>query len=241
MKYANETVRCLHCGHKFTAPPYHDKLGWFCSCPECGGSFDIDRKYLKVGSYTEGTDEAEAIIEREFYRQGYIFKDEEAFTDHYDKPCYVPELTDAVYTKQDFINMCGGREDFAGICFDIVDWQHPESWIEEQFVNSEWDECPACKWFYSRYGELKPCEKCGGALEYEMGLVSRDGIVKVKPNILPIIMFSRQPLGLFYTLENGIYIGLDNCCGDAWSEEFSSLRQCKRWLLNAELTVGGNE
>lgn len=34
-------------------------------------------KYLKVGQYTSVTDEAEAVIDREFYRQGYIFKDEE--------------------------------------------------------------------------------------------------------------------------------------------------------------------
>ena len=113
--------------------------------------------YSVIGSYTEAAGDSPPVIEREYFGQGTIFKDEEAFCNHYDKPCYVPELSDTAYTKQDFINVCGGREDFAEICFDIVDWQHPETWVEEQFVNGEWDECPKCKYFYSRYGNLKPC------------------------------------------------------------------------------------
>ena len=121
--------------------------------------------YLKVGGYSPST----GAIVREFHGQGYIFKDEEAFRNHHDKPCYIPELSDTVYTKQDFIDLCGGREDFAEICFDIVDWQSPETLVEELFVNGEWAECPACGRWYSRYAEKRPCDKCGGALEYEGG------------------------------------------------------------------------
>jgi hypothetical protein len=197
--------------------------------------------YLKIGSYTEPTGDAPAIIEREYYGQGDIFKDEEAFLNHYDKPCYIPELSDNVYTKQDFINMCGGREDLAEICFDIVDWQHPESWVEEQFVNSEWAECPACKYFYYRYDNPKPCEKCGGPLEYDVGRVSRDGITKVEPDMLRQVIDTRQPLGLFYALADGTYTGVDNRDGNAWTEAFPDLRHCKRWLLNVHLTAGGDE
>ena len=166
--------------------------------------------YLKIGSYTEATDETPAIIEREYYGQGYIFKDDEAFNNHYDKPCYIPELSDTVYTKQDFINMCGGREDFAEICFEFVDWQHPESWIDEQFTNGEWDECPACNYYFSLYSDPKPCEKCGGILEYNVGWVSRDGVTKVAPKTLLQIINNRQPLGLFYALADGIYTAVDN-------------------------------
>jgi hypothetical protein len=126
--------------------------------------------YTQIGSYTPATDETVAVIEREYWGQGWIFKDEEAFYNHCDKPCYVPELSDTVYTKQAFINMCGGREDYAQECFDTVDWQHPETWVEEQFANGEWDECPACHHWYSRWAKDKPpCEKCGGALTYEGG------------------------------------------------------------------------
>lgn len=33
---------CPHCSNRFVASICKDKLGWYTSCPECGGSFDID-------------------------------------------------------------------------------------------------------------------------------------------------------------------------------------------------------
>ena len=49
-----------------------------------------DKKYLKVGSYTppDENGEGEKIV-REFYGQGMIFKDDEAFydTEHPDRVC----------------------------------------------------------------------------------------------------------------------------------------------------------
>lgn len=90
-------------------------------------------KYLKVGSYAPPTEEKEAVIDRENYQQGYIFKDEEAFLLHPEQVCYVPELSDNAYTKQNFLDMCNGQEKFAEECFYAVDWQHPETWIDEQF------------------------------------------------------------------------------------------------------------
>lgn len=50
-----------------------------------------------------------------------------------------------------------------------------------------------------------------------------------------VIIDTRQPLGLFYLLDNSIYVGIDNSTGDAWTEEFSNLRQCKKWLQNPSL------
>jgi len=199
------------------------------------------KEYLKIGSYTPATDEAPEVIEREYYGQGDIFKDEEAFCNHYDKPCYAPELTDAVYTKQDFIDLCGGREDFAEICFDIVDWQSPDTWVLEQYTNGEWGDCPTCNYVYNRHSDPRPCEKCGGPLEYEYGLTARDGITKVEPRMLRIIIDTRQPLGLFYALADGEYTAVDNHDGHAWTEAFPNLRRCKRWLLNQHLTAGGDE
>ena len=35
---------------------------------------------------------------------------------------------------------------------------------------------------------------------------------------------------LFWTLENGRYIGIDNRDGNAWTEEFDTLSECKQWL-----------
>ena len=78
-------------------------------------------EYLKIGEYTPLTEEADEVIHRAYYRQGMIFKDEEAFLLHPDQICYVPELSDATYTHQDFLNLCNGQEKFAKECFyDIV-------------------------------------------------------------------------------------------------------------------------
>ena len=51
-----------------------------------GGKMSMS-KFLKIGSYT-------SKLMREYYRQGWIFKDEEAFLNRPDAVCYVPELSD---------------------------------------------------------------------------------------------------------------------------------------------------
>ena len=66
-------------------------------------------------------------------------------------------------------------------------------------------------------------------------------IKKVKPDALREIIDTRQPLGLFYALEDGAYTGVDNRDGHAWTEAFPTLRRCKRWLLNPHLTADGDE
>ena len=95
-------------------------------------------EYLKVSSIENG------VINREWYRQGWVFKDEEAYRNHKDKPCYVPELLDEIYTGNDFLDLCKGQEDFADELFEEVDWQCPESLIEDWVINGEWVECKEC-------------------------------------------------------------------------------------------------
>ena len=51
------------------------------------------------------------------------------------------------------------------------------------------------------------------------------------------IIDNRQPLGLFYTIIGGLYIGIDNSTGEAWTETFSNLKKCKQWLSNRNLEV----
>ncbi len=111
-------------------------------------------KYLKVGSYTPK-------LKREYYRQGWICKDEEAFLFHPDRVCYVPELSDTPYTRKDFIKLCNGQDNFAADCFDAVDWQSPATFIEEQYRDNEWGWCPHCKRIYRMEGEVRPCPACG--------------------------------------------------------------------------------
>ena len=96
----------------------------------------MSESYLKIGSYTPETEEQEAVIDREYYRQGWIFKDEEAFHHYPERVCYVPELSDEGYTRQDFLDMCNGQEDVAALLFESVDWQSPETLLNHRRVHS---------------------------------------------------------------------------------------------------------
>jgi hypothetical protein len=65
---------------------------------------------------------------------------------------------------------------------------------------------------------------------------------KVTPAALRQIIHTRRPQGLFYAKEGfRLYFAVDNTTGDAWTEDFKSLRRCKRWLRNPHLTAGGDE
>lgn len=121
----------------------------------------MGESYLKIGSYTPETEAQEAIIDREYYRQGWIFKDEEAFRLHPEQVCYVPELSDEGYTRQDFLAMCNGQEELAEFLFEMVDWQSPETLKSELLATYEIDFCPVCKKYYFMQGEQIPCPICG--------------------------------------------------------------------------------
>lgn len=84
-------------------------------------------------------------LKREFFGQGWVFKDWDAFQNRPAAPCYVPELDDTVYTRNDFMNLCNNQEEIAEELFYEVDWQNPC-----MFMN-EWE----------IYGEIDTCEKCG--------------------------------------------------------------------------------
>lgn len=55
-------------------------------------------------------------------------------------------------------------------------------------------------------------------------------VKKVTPEEASKIIDARKPLGWFYCIEDGLYIGIDNMHGHAWTEEFKSLSACRRWL-----------
>ena len=120
----------------------------------------MNESYLKIGSCTPETEDQEAVIDREYYRQGWIFKDEEAFRLHPEQVCYVPELSDEGYTRQDFLAMCNGQEELAEFLFEMVDWQSPETLKSELLATYEIDFCPVCKKYYFMQGEQIPCPIC---------------------------------------------------------------------------------
>lgn len=117
--------------------------------------------YIQVGRYVPATDDREEIIERAYYCQGLIYKDERAFLLKNDVVCYIPELSDATYTRQDFLNLCNGQEEFAKQCFYGVNWQHPETWFDEQFRENEWGWCEHCHQIFDMSGVLCACPVCG--------------------------------------------------------------------------------
>lgn len=86
---------------------------------------------LKVGNYVPPSSGQEAMIERGWYGQGWVFKDEDAFLNHPDKVCYIAELSDVCYTRNDLLEMCSGQEKLAEEIFYMCDWASPETVLEE--------------------------------------------------------------------------------------------------------------
>lgn len=103
---------------------------------------------------------------REYYGQGMIFKDWGAYQNRPEAPCYVPELSDTVYSRNDFLRICNGQEDLAEQLFEGCDWQHPESLFEDWVVNDEWFVCKKCGWITDAGGEeITKCPKCDAEME----------------------------------------------------------------------------
>lgn len=73
---------------------------------------------------------SDGTIERGVSEQGSIFKSERNFRSG-KGVCYVPELSDTKYTRQDFLNICQNDSDLAEKLFSYVDWQAPETALDE--------------------------------------------------------------------------------------------------------------
>ena len=80
---------------------------------------------LQIGKYVPAHNGREALIQREFYEQGYIVKDEAAYRSHPERVCYVPELSDTPYTHNDLLALCDGQEALARMCFDCLQATQP--------------------------------------------------------------------------------------------------------------------
>lgn len=81
------------------------------------GSITVDKKGNVVS------------FERGATLQGFVYKNMNEF-----KPCggvcYIPELSDTMYTYDDFMYICKDY-DTAITVFDMVDWQHVETAYDE--------------------------------------------------------------------------------------------------------------
>ena len=69
-------------------------------------------------------------FERGATLQGFVYKNLDEF-----KPsggvCYIPELSDTMYTYDDFMDICDKDYGAAITVFDVVDWQHVETAYDE--------------------------------------------------------------------------------------------------------------
>ena len=94
---------------------------------------------IKVGKITKSGE-----ILRDFFRQGNVFKDGEAYAKK-QGVCYVPELNDYKYTYNDFLTIANNNEAIADLLFEYVDWQSPETLYDEWYNEDEIMECETCK------------------------------------------------------------------------------------------------
>ena len=99
-------------------------------------------------------------LQREFFSQGWVFKDWEAFHNHSDEPCYVPELDDAVYTRNDFMALCNDQEKIAEELFYEVGWQSPSTLMNDWEITGVIDTCRNCEKLFMAYN-VKKCPHCG--------------------------------------------------------------------------------
>ena len=103
----------------------------------------MDKTVLLKGDYgiifTDGTGK------KEMSDQGFIFKSTAMFESELGV-CYIPELSgegnngsgeildiskNQIYFKKDFLDLVDGNEHLARILFEVVDWQHPSSLLED--------------------------------------------------------------------------------------------------------------
>ena len=90
--------------------------------------------------------------------QGEVYKNSKAFYEKSNEVCYLSELNDYKYTYEDFLNIAYGSEEVAEFLFDIVDWQSPETLVEDCLSNDEVYHC-SCGKMYVSYG-VDCCPYC---------------------------------------------------------------------------------
>ena len=66
------------------------------------------------------------------FNKGFIYKNVDNYISG-EGVCYIPELFDTQYTKEDLIRLCieFGFEGDEDALFDDIDWQSPETLLEE--------------------------------------------------------------------------------------------------------------
>lgn len=97
-------------------------------------------------------------------------------------------------------------------------------------------ECGGNQFSASHLKEKEPCIYCGSTKTKLM-----DNIRKLSKEGRLEVIETREPRGLFYGEEGGLFIGIDNTTGDAWTEEFKDFKDCVKWLDGEEEEDGQDE
>lgn len=115
---------------------------------------------MKVGSCKIDKNGILIDIHREYWSQGWIFKDTEAFELSHSLPCYISELSDKAYTRKDILALCDNQERIAEKIFYQLDWQTPEALLDEEISVGELTICEGCQRLFESYHTMQ-CPKCG--------------------------------------------------------------------------------
>jgi len=120
--------------------------------------FDYQPDYLQIGEVEYINGIPHFLFNNS--SEGFIFKDEEAYYEDWDAPCYVPEYAgeDASVTIDDIEYECAGAKehcdwfshnDLLAICygnkalcdfmFQELNWTYPQTWLDDHFNhNFDW-------------------------------------------------------------------------------------------------------
>lgn len=122
----------------------------------------MEEKYYVIGEILENGE-----IERGKTDNGEAYINARAFA-HKTGTCYVPELSDTKYSYGDFLALAKGNEKLARVLFSAVDWQAPETLLDEYISNGEVKECDICLGLYLTYGDEEAIhEECFNVPESE--------------------------------------------------------------------------
>lgn len=110
-------------------------------------------------------------INREPLEQGMGYKNEGAFYDKHDpnRICYLAELSDTIYSRNDFLKLADYNPKIAERIFSYCDWQAPETALEDLLGSQEIVECPKCKHLlFLGDDEDAKCSHCGTAVHVNL-------------------------------------------------------------------------
>ena len=112
-----------------------------------------------VKTWIQGGGVVGDIVGRSWSGQRRVYKNPEAFYHAPSELCYVPEDLAGAYTANGFFELSLEQPEIAEEMFQSVEWEHPETWLDEQFRMGELAICPVCGHICQSYVGLM-CPYC---------------------------------------------------------------------------------